>query len=148
MWTWNFKETVWSSRNIQIEGGKRFAFVWFYGVSNIVGYLMPNTLYTYIYWIWFGRILCHIYKSRSLNVKSSSYIYIKYIWLGLFGFYSISKIIGYLMLCSLYIYILNIYDLFFLFYGISIIAVYLRPNPPYIYIYIIWFGWFSWHINK
>ena len=25
-----------------------FGLVWFYGVSNIVGYLMPNPIYTYI----------------------------------------------------------------------------------------------------
>ena len=30
-----------------------FGFVWFYGISNIVGYLMPNPLYTYVLNIWF-----------------------------------------------------------------------------------------------
>ena len=25
-----------------------FGLVWFYGISTIVGYLMPNSLYTYI----------------------------------------------------------------------------------------------------
>ena len=36
----------------------RFGLVWFYGISTIVGYLMPNPLYTYILdiydWVWFG----------------------------------------------------------------------------------------------
>ena len=59
--------------------------VGFYGISTIVGYLMPNPLYTYIY--------------------------IKYIGFGLVGFYGISTIVGYLMLNPLYTYILNIYDL-------------------------------------
>ena len=35
-----------------------FGLVWFYGISTIVGYLMPNPLYTYmlnIYdLVWFG----------------------------------------------------------------------------------------------
>ncbi len=53
-----------------------FGLVGFYGISTIVGYLMPNPLYTYI----------------------------KYIWFGLVGFYGISTIVGYLMPNSLYIY--------------------------------------------
>ena len=39
-----------------------FGLVWFYGISTIVGYLMPNPLYTYISnihdLVWFGL---HIY---------------------------------------------------------------------------------------
>ena len=30
----------------------RFGLVWFYGVSIIIGYLRPNSLYTYILNIW------------------------------------------------------------------------------------------------
>ena len=56
-------------------------FSWFYGISTIVGCLMPNPLYTYIY------------------------IYIEYIWFGLVGFYGISNIVGYLIRNPLYIYI-------------------------------------------
>ena len=36
-----------------------FGLVGFYGISTIVGYLMPNPLYTYIYqiyMIWFGLV--------------------------------------------------------------------------------------------
>ena len=59
-----------------------FGLVGFYGISTIVGYLMPNPLYTYI-----------------LN---------KY---DLVWFYGISTIVGYLMPNPLYTYVLNIYDL-------------------------------------
>ena len=52
--------------------------VWFYGISTIVGYLMPNALYTYI-----------------LN---------KY---DLVWFYGISTIVGYLMPNALYTFILD-----------------------------------------
>ena len=58
--------------------------VWFYGISTIVGYLMPNPLYTYI-----------------LNIYD-----LRLVW-----FYGISTIVGYLMPNPLYTYILNIYDL-------------------------------------
>ena len=61
--------------------------VWFYGISTIVGYLMPNLLYTYI-----------------LNIYDL-------VWLGFTG---ISTIVGYLMPNPLYTYILNIYDLVWL----------------------------------
>ena len=53
-----------------------FSFVKFYGLSTIVGYLMPNPLYTYILNIWFGLV----------------------------GFYGISTIVGYLMPNPLYTY--------------------------------------------
>ena len=83
----------------------------------------------YIRYIWFGLvwILWHINHCRLFNAKSSLYICIKYIGFGLFWFYSIKTIVGYLMLNPLYIYIYI-----------------------YIYIYRIWFGWvlwFLWHIN-
>ena len=95
--------------------------VWFYGISTIVGYLMPN--------------------------PPNLYIYIKYIWFGLVGFYGISTIVGYLMSNPLYTYILNIYDLVW-FYGISTIVVYLMPNPLYTYILklydLVWFGFMAY----
>ena len=62
--------------------------VWvgYYGISTIVGYLMPNPVYTYI-----------------LNI------------FGLVGFYSISTIVGQLMPNPLYYtYILYVYDLVWL----------------------------------
>ena len=57
--------------------------VGFYGISTIVGYLMPNPLYTYILNIYdlvrFGWVLWPINHCRLSNAKFSLYIYIKYI---------------------------------------------------------------------
>ena len=87
--------------------------VGFYGISTIIGYLMPNPLDTYTLNIYdlVGWVLWHINHYRLFNAKSSLYIYIKYIWFCLVGFYGISTIVGYLMPNPLYAYILNIYDL-------------------------------------
>ena len=46
--------------------------------------------------IWFGWVLWHIYPCRLFNTESFLYIYIKYIWFGLVGFYRISAFVGYL----------------------------------------------------
>ena len=62
--------------------------------------------------IWCGWVLWHINHCRLFYDKSSLYIFIKYIWFGLVGFYDISTILDYLMLNPLYTYILNIYELF------------------------------------
>ena len=51
-----------------------------------------------------------IYITKSLG----NYIYIKYTWFGLVGFYGISTIVGYLMPKSFYSYISNMYDLVWL----------------------------------
>ena len=65
----------------------------FYGISIIVGYLMPNSLYTYIlniHMIWFGSVLWHINHCRLFNAKSSLYIYIKYTsWFGFMAYQSL-----------------------------------------------------------
>ena len=53
-----------------------FGWVRFYSISTIVGYLMPNPLYTYD----------------------------KYVGFGLFRFYDISTIVGYFMPNPLYTY--------------------------------------------
>ena len=80
------------------------------------GYLMPNSVYTYILniydLVWLD--LWHISHCRLFNTKFCLYIYIEYIWFGLVGFYGISTIVGYLMPNSVYTYILNIYDLVWL----------------------------------
>ena len=55
--------------------------------------------------IWFGWVLWHINHCRLFNAKSSLYIYTKYIWFGLVGFYGISTIVGYLMPNPFYTYI-------------------------------------------
>ena len=97
-----------------------FSFVWFYGISNIVGYLMTNPLYTYaiyiyiyIYMIWFCLVIWHIKHCWLLNAESSLNICMKYIWFGFVWLYGISNNVGYLMPNSLYTYVLNIYDLVF-----------------------------------
>ena len=90
-----------------------FDLVGFYGISTNLGYLMPNTPYTYILDIY--DLVClglwHINHFRLFNAKYSLYIYIRYIWFGLLGFYGISTNLGYLMPNTPYIYILDIYDL-------------------------------------
>ena len=56
-----------------------FGLVGFYGISTIVGYLMPNSLYTHIYEIyiiWFGWVLWHLNHCRLLDAKFSLYTYI------------------------------------------------------------------------
>ena len=58
---------------------------------------------------WFVLVLWHINHCRLFNAKSGLYIYIRYIWIGLFWFYGISTIVGYLMLNTVYTYILDIY---------------------------------------
>ena len=83
---------------------------WFRWVlSTIVGYLMPNSVFTYI-----------------LDI----YDFV--------GFYGLSTIVGYLMPNPVYTCIFNIYD-FVGFYGISTIVGYLMPNPFYTQkIYDLW----------
>ena len=61
--------------------------------------------------IWVGLVLWHINHYWLFNAKSFLYIYIKYIWFGLVGFYGISTIVGYLMPNTLYTYIINIWFL-------------------------------------
>ena len=54
-----------------------------------------------------------LYLSIYLYLLKSCYITctFNFDWFGLVGFYSISTIVGYLMLNPLYTYVLNIYDL-------------------------------------
>ena len=97
-----------------------FQYIWFslrlfYGISTIVGYLMPNPLYTYILNIYMVWVLWHINNCRLFNAKSSSYMYIQYIWFGLVWLYGRSTIVDYLMPNPHYTYILNIYMVWFCF---------------------------------
>ena len=120
-----------------------------------------NLLYTYILniydLVWLG--LWHMNHCRLFNAKSSLYIYIKYIWFGLVGFYGISTIAAYLMPNPLYTYILNIYDLVWLglwhinhcrlFNAKSSLYIYTKyiGFANFLYIYIKYIGWVLWHIN-
>ena len=120
-----------------------FSLVWFYGISTIVGYLMPNPLYTYIRNIWLGWVLWHINHYRLFNAKSSLYIYIEYIWFLWDGFYGISTIVGYLMPSLLYSCILNIYDLVglgWVLWHINHCRLFNAKFSLYKYIEYIWFG--------
>ena len=67
-------------------------------------------IYIYIYMIWSAWILWLINHCRFFKAKSCLYIYIKYIWFGLFGFFGISIIVGYLIANFIYTCIFNIYD--------------------------------------
>ena len=90
-WLFNTK----SSWNIYIKY-IWFGLVWFYGISAIGSYLMPNPLYTYILNIYdlVWLVLWHINHCRLFNAK---YIYIKYIGFGLVWFYGISTNVGHSM---------------------------------------------------
>ena len=88
-----------------------FGWVWFYGISTIVGYLMPNPFYTYILninMIWFRCVSWYINHCRLYNDKSFIYIYI-YIY-GLVWFGWVLWLINYCRLFNaksfLYVYII------------------------------------------
>ena len=53
--------------------------------------------------IWFGCVLWHINHCRLFNAKSSLFIYTKYTWFGLDGFYGISTIVVSRCMC-VYVY--------------------------------------------
>ena len=48
----------------------RFDLIWFYGISTIVDYLMPNLIYTYILDIY---MIC---KHKSTKLNNSKYCYV------------------------------------------------------------------------
>ena len=41
-----------------MEAENSFSLVWFYGMSTIVGYLMPNSVFTYVLNIWSVNTFC------------------------------------------------------------------------------------------
>ena len=52
-----------------------FGLVWFYGISTIVGYLMPKPIFTYIFNTWFANIFCWY---TQLNDQTVSFETIKF----------------------------------------------------------------------
>ena len=87
-----------------------FGWVGFYCTSDIVSYLIPNPIYTYI---------------------------LDMIWFGYVGFYGISNSEGYLMPNPLYTCILNIYDLVWLgwvLWHIKLCRIFNADFSLYIYI--------------
>ena len=124
-----------SSLDIYIE------YIWFglvgvYGISTIVGYLMPNPfIHIYqIHKIWFVGVLWHINHWRLFNAKSSFYIYIKYMILFGLVFWHINPSWLFNAESSLYISIKYIGRGWVEFYGISTIVGYLRPTPFHTFI--------------
>ena len=121
--------------------------VMFYGISTLIGYLIPNPVYTYILNI-YDLVLVDFMAfnpCRLFNSKSCLYIYTRYIGFGLVSWH--------INPCSLFnsksgLYICIEYMWFGLvgLYGIPTLVSYLMPNPVYTYIYIIyiWSGlvWF------
>ena len=104
-----------------------YGLVWFYG---ILGYLMPNPLYTYILNIYdLLLVLWHIDHCRWFTVKSSLYTYIKYIWFGLVWFglvlWHSNRCWLFNVKSSLHIYIKYIWFGLVVFYGISTSVGYL-----------------------
>ena len=78
-----------------------------YDTSTIIGYLMPNPLYTYIYdlvWFYGTSTIVGYLMTNPLNMKIYIYIYILF---GLVGFYGISTILSYFMLNPVFTYTLN-----------------------------------------
>ena len=111
----------------------------FYGISTIVGYLIPNPLYTYILNIYFALVGFYgISTIVGYLMPNPLYTYIKYIGFGLVWFGWVSWHINPCGLFNvrslLYIYIKYIWFGLVAFYGISTIVVYLMPNPLYTYI--------------
>ena len=132
-----------------------FSFFGFYGISTIVGYLMPNLFYTYVLNIYdLIRLGFMAYQPiEEYLMPNSLYTYIQniydLIWL---GFMVSQPIVGYLMPNPLYTYILNIYDLIWLGFMVSQpIVGYLMPNPLYTYILnlydLIWLGFYDISTN-
>ena len=47
--------------------------VWFYGISTIVGYLMPNSVFTYVLNIWFVNTFCrYTESSHKITLSNNS----------------------------------------------------------------------------
>ena len=73
-----------------------FGLIELYGISTIVGYLMPHSLFHMyqIYMICFGCVLWHINHWKIFDAKFSLCICIKYIWFGLVELHGISTLVG------------------------------------------------------
>ena len=121
------------SHTVWWKAGMNYLFLVVNESRSLYTYINTFRLF-YLSLVWFG--FWHINPYWLFNARSSLYIYIKYIWFGLVGFYDISTIVGYFMQNRLYIYIYIKYIGFGLvgFYGISSIVGYLMPSPLYTYI--------------
>ena len=68
VWT-HYQVTVWHVNHYT------WYLVWFYGISTIVGYLMPNTVFTYTLNIWFVNTFC---RYTQLNNQSVLFLTIQF----------------------------------------------------------------------
>ena len=53
----------------------KFGLIWFYGISTIVGYFMPNLVFTYILDIWFVNTF---YRYTQLNDQTVLFLIIQF----------------------------------------------------------------------
>ena len=100
----------------------------------------------------FFFVKCCLQDKTFSLFKTSLYIYIKYIWFSLVGFYGISSILGYSILTPLYPWIYQIYMIWFSWglWHINDCWLYNAKSSLFIpieYIYMIWFCWVIWHID-
>ena len=67
------------SEHLDDEDDSMFGLVWFYGISTLVGYLMPNPVYIYIYIyisnIWFVNTF---YRYTQLNYLTVLFLIIQF----------------------------------------------------------------------
>ena len=125
-------------KNNSVSKSKCFFFFFFFFFILLLFIVVTSIIKNTIKSFRSGWVLWHINHCRLFNVKSSLYIYIRYIGFGWVGFY------GHINHCwlfnaksSLYIYIKYIWFGLVQFYGISTIVGYLMPNP--VFTNIKWF---------
>ena len=53
-----------------------YGLVWFYGISTSVGYLILNPLYTYIYWIYFIWFGCILWHINHCRLFNAKFLFI------------------------------------------------------------------------
>ena len=129
------------------DGKVRFGLVWFYGISTIIGYLMPAPLYIYVYKIkdLVLLVLWHINHYRLSKVKSSLFIYIKHmIW---FGWVLWHNNHCRLFNVKFFIHIYQIHNIWFgwVLWHIKHCWLFNTQSSLYIYIKYIWFGWVGFY---
>ena len=74
MFYWRYSGFIFNCLCVQGSILSIIAMVWFYGISTITGYLMPNPLYTYILSIWFGLVAYQSLKGYLMRNPVFTYI--------------------------------------------------------------------------
>ena len=70
-----------------------FGLIGFYGISTILGHLMPNPFYTYIF-IWFLNIFCRLYIKQA-------WVHFSFTQLNGFTYLSLLQTIQFTIFCNL-----------------------------------------------